>query len=504
MEIDQEWVNNYIKKYGNRVIIPKEATVIKSGAFNSDNIDENEKIEVYFEEGSNIERIERSAFVFPISNKIIIPRNIKQIDNFAFYGFPIDVCIEDGSDINICESDFPFRGLRNIVVPHKLKKISLKNTGHIDSIKIPSDSELEELQVSCDVDTIILPSNKELLSSDEKRILGIRLHNKKAAVFYKNAGDFYSYEIIDINSGEKLSDGNYYYASTNVLSRPVLEFNSIFDIDYDILHENDFLIFKTDYNVYNEFLMPYGTREGAIYTVEEVKTIKDILNEIINKVNIPPEHIKDREKIIYAQIVQYLSLYLEYDFEASDLIDENDEIYYFSDSELAPKIDCTQNMKGLLSGKTICKGMSTIINSLTSYFGINSRTVSNDEHSWNVLTLDGVDYEDDFTWYINDLKAGKIPQIITFLNGSIDNRRSFEVLPYHSLNEKLTLGKGITNTQKLNLLGTDWSKVHNWEEVDINKVTILVNYMDQLRDFFKAIIMTIKFRFGGNSGGRDR
>ena len=442
------------------------------------------------------------AFLFPVCNRIIIPKSIKQIDSFAFYGFPIDVRIEDGSDINICESDFPFIGLKNIEVPHRLKKLELSDIlGHIDSIKIPSDSALEELVVKCNVDTITLPSGKELESSNEKRILGIRLHNKKAAIFYIDKENLFFYEIIDANSSEKLSSGNYYYSSMDVLDKPILEFNSIFDIDYDILHDDDFLIFKTDYNAYNEFFMNYGAREGAIYTLDEAKKIKDILIEIINKVNIPPENIKDREKIIYAQIVQNLSSYLQYDFEGSDLIDANKGIYYLSDDELAPIIDSSQNMKGLLLGKTVCKGMSTIINSLATYFGIKSRTVCNDEHSWNVVTLDGIDYEDDFTWYINNLKAGKIQQITTFLNGSIDNRRTFEALQHHGLSENLTLGKGVTNSQKLNLLGSDWSKVQNWEEVDINKSTMLNTIMNQLYDLYRTTIINFKnIGLGGTDG----
>lgn len=502
MEIDKNWVNEYIKTHGNIIIIPKEATIIKQDAFDSANIDENEKIEVYFEEGSNIERIESMAFCFPISNRIIIPRNIKQIDCFAFHGFPIDVSIEDGSDIDICESDVPFIGLKTIKVPHRLKKLKLTYLlGHVDSIKIPSDSALENLKVTCDVDTITLASGRKLESSNEKKFTEIRLHNKKTVLIYEGKEKSYFYEVINEISGEKLSEGNYYNSSYDVFNKPIFEFNSIFDIDYDILNDDDFLIFKTDYNAYNEFYMNYGTREGAIYTLEEAKKIKDILMEIISKINIPPEHINDREKIIYAQIVQNLSSYLEYDFKGSDLIDKDKGIYYLSDADLNNTIDSTQNMKGLLHGKTVCKGMSTIVNSLATYFGINSRTVSNDEHSWNVVTLDGVDYEDDFTWYIDSLKAGTIPQITTFLNGSIDNNRSFEALPYHDLSENLTLGNGITNYQKLNLLGTDWSKVQDWERVNINKSNMLKYFMQQLYDLYKATILKKNnIDLGGNDG----
>lgn len=497
MEIDEKWVDEYIKKHGNRIIIPKEATIIKRNAFDINHTDENKKFEVYFENESKLEKIESFAFYyFPICNKLIIPRNIKQIDAWALLGLPMDVRIESGSDIEICESDWIFMGKKNIEVPPRLKKLRLTDIlEHVDSIKIPSDSVLEDLQVTCKADRIILPSGLKLELSEEKRPFALRLHNKKATFLYK--GKFY--EIINANSGKKLLEGNYYNSTTDLLDRPILEFNSIFDIDYDAVKDDDFLIFKTDYNTINEFFMQYGTREGPIYTLEEVKKIKDILMDIISKVNIPPEHIQDREKIIYAQIVQNLSSYLEYDFESLDLIDANEEIYYLEDEELTQINDKIQNMKGILNKKTCCKGMSTIINTLAIYFGMNSRTIYNADHAWNVVTLDGTDYEDDFTWYIYNLKDGTISQITTFLNGSINNRRTFEDLPYHSISEKLSLGKGITDSQKLNLLGTDWSKIQDWEKVNINKSNILSNFMQQLRDLYnKTIISKNNINLGGH------
>ena len=97
MEIDSEWIVDYIKKKGLRIIIPKEATVIKSEALDSSIIhyecpeyDEDtleEKVTVEFEQGSALEKIEPFAFRGVGAGKDIeIPKSVKTIGDCAFYG----------------------------------------------------------------------------------------------------------------------------------------------------------------------------------------------------------------------------------------------------------------------------------------------------------------------------------------------------------------------------------------------------------------------------------
>ena len=297
---------------------------------------------------------------------------------------------------------------------------------------------------------------------------------------------------------------------------PVFEFNSIWDINFDMIEDGDYISLKSDYNSQKDFWKHYGTQKGAIYSKEEAIKIKRKLEEIISQIPPPPEGVKDREKIIYAQIVQELSKIMQYDFEGAKLIDEKKEIYYsmYIDEDDEEKIDKTQNLKGLIEVdlKSVCKGNSTIINALAQYFGISSKSICNDEHAWNLVILDGKKYEDDFTWYLEQLKSGTLPSIQTFLSGNIGKRRIFDVLPYHNLDEPLNLDQGISTTEKINLLATDWSNIQNWQDVDIRKTNALDTFMNQLADFTKNMKITLKLasekKFGqpkeGEDDGRNR
>ena len=308
--------------------------------------------------------------------------------------------------------------------------------------------------------------------------------------------------------------GNVFMSQDNKFKFPVLEFDNIFDIDFDMIENDDYISLKTDYNSQKDFWRQYGTQKGAIYNKEEAILIKNKLEEIISLINPPPKGVKDREKIIYAQIVQQLSKIMQYDFEGAKLIEENKEIYI--DEENEERMDRTQNLKGLIDvdGKTVCKGNSTIINALAQYFGISSKSISNDKHAWNLVVLDGKTYEDDFTWYLDELKAGTLPSIQNFLSGNIGEKRMFDTLPAHNIDEPLNLDQGISRTETINLLATDWSTIQNWQDVDIRKSNTLDTFMNQLDDFAKKMkVMLIsaindKFKFGqpkkGEDDGRNR
>jgi len=288
--------------------------------------------------------------------------------------------------------------------------------------------------------------------------------------------------------------GKVYVSQSNMFKFPVFEFDSIFDIDFDMIENDDYIFLKTDYNSQRDFWRHYGTQKGAIYSKEEAVLIKKKLEEIISQINPPPEGVKDREKIIYAQIVQQLASIMQYDFEGAKLIDEKKEIYYSMsiDKESEEKIDKTQNLKGLILGKNVCKGNSTIINALAQYFGISSKSISNEEHAWNLVILDGKTYEDDFTWYLEQLKTGTIPNIKCFLSGISGERRMFDTLPYHNTDETLNLSQGVSKTEKINLLATDWPTIQNWQEIDIRKSNVLDTFMNQLEDFGEKMKITLK------------
>lgn len=508
MIIDNFWVMNYIRAHGNTIVIPKEATIIKPGAFNSQDINENIQLQIEFEEDSQLEIIEPFAFCTEIANTIILPKNIKRIEEFAFFGFPISVQLSDDSSLEVCDNDFVFLGQSDVNVPQNLKRLELSDMiEHLDSITIPANSKLEDLQITNGTDKITLPNGQELSSTSEKSIRVLRLRENKAMILYLNGQDLH-YEILDIDTKSHSITGKAFLSQSDMFKSPVLEFDSIFDIDFEMIEDDDYICLKTDFNSQKNFWKNYGTQKGAIYNKAETVLIKSKLEEIISQINPPPEGIKDREKIIYSQIVQQLSRIMQYDFEGAKLIDEQKDIHYISiDEEDEERIDKTQNLKGLLdvNAKSVCKGNSTIINALAQYFGISSKSIWNDTHAWNLVVLDGQTYEDDFTWYLDQLKSGTLPTIQNFLCGNIGGKRMFDTLPHHNIDEPLDLDQGISTTEKINLLSTDWSTIQDWQEVDIRKTNSLDNFVNQLHDFAKNTRITLrnKFSFRHQKKGED-
>ena len=176
-----------------------------------------------------------------------------------------------------------------------------------------------------------------------------------------------------------------------------------------------------------------------------------------------------------------------YDHETAKLIDESGYKIDYSDKE-NEQIYKTQNLKGLLEGKSVCKGHTTEINALAKYFGIKAKTLSNSTH---LVTLDLETREDDLTCYFETYKAGILPLIDSFLTGSVNGLRFFDLIEHHELSERIALSPAISTTQKINLLGTNWSQVTDWNSVDINKTNCLDTFMNQLHDFISGINVVI-------------
>lgn len=210
MEIDSKWVMDYIREYGNVIIIPKEATIIKKGAFDFQAIGEeypeyedgSKCLEIKFEEGSKLEIIESSAFWgITIANTIILPPSIKKIEEFAFWGCPYSVRLEDSQSLEECGDGIIFGGQKNIDVPLNIKELKLLSdlVGHLDSIRIPEGFKLEYIEIPAGVDRIILPNNQELVSTSEKSIRCFRKRNNKVIILFKEEDEL-SYEIVDIEN----------------------------------------------------------------------------------------------------------------------------------------------------------------------------------------------------------------------------------------------------------------------------------------------------------------
>ncbi|MBR3614352.1 MAG: leucine-rich repeat protein [Clostridia bacterium] len=104
MIITKEWVIEYLNTKGTKFIIPREATRIEESAFSDifgyGSERQDEPIEIIFEENSKLEEIEKYAFrMCNISNRVVVPRNVKKIGDMAFFACEQGAILQEGTKI---------------------------------------------------------------------------------------------------------------------------------------------------------------------------------------------------------------------------------------------------------------------------------------------------------------------------------------------------------------------------------------------------------------------
>ncbi len=490
--IDDTWIKEYIEKNGTKIVIPKEAKVIKKIGKQINKMLETQKtgsIELIFEEGSELETIEDEAFEYcSIRNRVVFPENLRKIGKYAFSGSNIKFSFPEHSRIEECNEEECLISTDCMVIPSKNEKLEILGT-EAKKIVIPDDSQIKQIitQYYSDAQKIILSDGEIVCDEDEKILYFERTKDRYNLICSKGVDEVKSISLfvsIDRKTREKVFENEISRNYTNVDKLYTLEYDNIWDVNLSNLDENLMLpvYIKLKSDNKNNLSGRNGWQTGRIYTIEEIREIQNKLKQIVSKVNIPRTGILNREKIIYAQIINQLYEYVQYDYESADII-ENDE--YYNDKEKEKQADETQNLKGLIKGKTVCKGLAKIVEALSIYFDINCTVVSSNEHAWNLVTLDGENYEDDFTWYENDLQTSNILGMEYFLKGiNEEGQRSFQTVPYHQSLEDFHLSKDLPKNQRFNLLTTNWSKVKDWEKVNIDKP--IPNYMCKIDELVKS------------------
>ncbi len=152
MRIGNEWIYSYIKKYGTKVIIPKEVTVIsKFGAGIEQigkQIDIKDGIEIIFEEGSMLTEIEDYAFRgCKIKNEILLPNSLKRIGNNAFGISAFSVKINEYSNLEECEDDIIFANQEIINVPPNLQYLYLSHCDNLKTLVIPKNAKIKCIKI---------------------------------------------------------------------------------------------------------------------------------------------------------------------------------------------------------------------------------------------------------------------------------------------------------------------------------------------------------------------
>lgn len=376
-------------------------------------------------------------------------------------------------------------------VPRNVNEVNFEEIDNIETLIITKDAMLQSFDSSAfsTLKTIQL-SNGEINASENENIATFFVKENKYIVITRNQENEYLYSFINKDNLLTVQQGKILAGNPYVVKSPIYQYDYIEDIDINHI-DDDMLLYigvvgpeETQKKIgmnRTESLMFYDDcneiYKGKVYTKSEVVQIKQVLDEIVSKINVPPQGIKDREKIIYAQLVQALHKYLNYDNDAYELIEK-----YKTNGEHSLKkdevemMDSSQNLKGLLGDKTVCAGFATIIGALCHRFDINCEVVANNDHAWNYVKLDGKNYEDDFTWYRHNLQVSDIAGIDMFLKGRNKNgERTFDGVKYHQVesDEELSeLSEDISEDEMFNLLTTDWYDIENWKEIDISKPSL--------------------------------
>lgn len=140
------------------------------------------------------------------------------------------------------------------------------------------------------------------------------------------------------------------------------------------------------YNSFSSIISNYNTG-GRIdievkrkYTNKEIKKIDNELNNIINKLNINNiDSLKEKIRVFH----DYIATINVYDSDK-----ENGKSNYNSDKAIGT----------LFEGHSICSGYTDTLSLFLDKINLKNYKIANDEHTWNVVLINGDWYHIDLTW----------------------------------------------------------------------------------------------------------
>ena len=225
-----------------------------------------------------------------------------------------------------------------------------------------------------------------------------------------NAGKEIQQQMISRNNEFKVSFDLPKTYNTTKVSTDLYE--SIFADDNKIsLKAGDYLAFSYDQIEYRGEILESGNNYNYIFTISatyydnynQEQYIDSKTEEIINSLNL--NNLSEYEKA--AKINEWIYNNVKYDYNVVDYL------------PFTP-------YNALVSGKAVCQGFSTLTYLLATKAGLNTHIIRSDNHSWNVVEIDG-------KWYYWD----------TTLNHSANNpNKYFLVCSKHSS------GKIVNNSRK--------------------------------------------------------
>ena len=207
---------------------------------------------------------------------------------------------------------------------------------------------------------------------------------------YKNTGikskdDLINYVYYALNSGNEHSE--------RYIDKSYVNYSK--DIDY--LTKNNGKKFKEQISILNNFVHPYNSSDNVkllygseytfgitikkVYTEEEIKEINKVIDEVISEKTNNSMPIREKIRVIHDYIIDNT----EYDKLKNDNI--NDTTYK------------SQTAYGaLIQGYATCNGYSDAMAIFLDKLNVINYKISNDEHIWNLVYLDGKWYHLELTW----------------------------------------------------------------------------------------------------------
>ena len=260
-------------------------------------------------------------------------------------------------------------------------------------------------------------------------------------------------------------------------------------MDYNINNTSEITLDEL-YSLEKQGIQNINIKSDDVYNIYTFKLIKIKLLEYIQ--NIPQISMDDpdREKKIFTYLYIKIAQNISYDEEAADF---SSYTGYEREMTIDRVYEASNLIGGLLNGKSICKGYSTILKNLLSEVGINTVIINGGgktrgdhmpSHSWNQVFLDGKWYNCDITNDTDFINARlKLPFFLKSnkdFGNNINNR--YSLYPPKNPDIIQFADTTVTDEQQEKLIEEQIHNIQENEKTDIPEKP--KSFLTVLKDFF--------------------
>lgn len=201
----------------------------------------------------------------------------------------------------------------------------------------------------------------------------------------KNRNELINFIYYTLNSG------------SNYLERYIDTSYSDYSYDIGMLTKNNGLGFKETISILNNFVHPYNSSNSIkfsyvgdktigvevikAYSEEEINDINNVVEKVIKENITNSMPVKEKIKVIHDYIINNT---------------EYDKLKYENKKDTTYKSNTAYGV--LIQGYGTCNGYADAMAIFLNKINVINYKISNDEHIWNLVYLDGEWYHLDLTW----------------------------------------------------------------------------------------------------------